>query len=145
MERLEDSGWGVTIASGERRQLLKAQFIVDAAGRRPAIPGARIKDGPPLVSLHANWALRGTVEFDGLIEAGEDAWLWYAQTARDRAVVSVFCDPRRLAVSRSGGVQAKYADLLRQFRALRLERLGEPCCRSTGMRCHQPARRGSRR
>jgi hypothetical protein len=69
--------------------------------------------------------LKETAGFDGLIAAGEDAWLWYAQTARNRAVVSVFCDPRRLAVSKCGGVQAKYAGLLGQFRTLRLERLGE--------------------
>ena len=113
VKRLEDLGWGITISSDERRQLLKAQFIVDAAGRRPAIRGARIKDGPPLVSVHANWALQETAEFDGLIEAGEDAWLWYAQTARDRAVLSVFCDPRRLRVSKKGDMQAKYSGLLR--------------------------------
>jgi flavin-dependent dehydrogenase len=127
VKRLEDSGWGVTIASDELRQLLKARFIVDAAGRRPAIRGARIKDGPPLVSVHANWSLRAMAEFDGLIEAGEDAWLWYAQTARDRAVVSVFCDPRHLRASKKGGMQARYSGLLRQFRALELEQLGRQC------------------
>jgi flavin-dependent dehydrogenase len=143
VERLEDSGWGVMIADDERGQLLKARFIVDAAGRRPAIRGARIKDGPPLVSVHANWALRAMAEFDGLIEAGEDAWLWYAQTARDRAVVSVFCDPRRLRASKRGGVQAKYSGLLRQFRALRLEQLGEQCsdpgaCDATSQHAEDP-------
>jgi len=143
VERLQDPGWGVTIASDDRRQLLKARFIVDAAGRRPAIPGVRIKDGPPLVSIHANWALRGMVGFDGLIEAGDDAWLWYAQTACDRAVISVFCDPRRLGVGKRGGVQAKYSDLLRQFRALRLQQLGEQCsdpqaCDATGQHAEDP-------
>jgi hypothetical protein len=107
------------------------------------IRGARIKDGPPLVSVHANWALRASADFDGLIEAGEDAWLWYAQTARDRAVVSVFCDPRHLRVSRRGGVQAKYSGLLRQFRALRLEQLGEQCsdpqaCDATSQHAEDP-------
>jgi flavin-dependent dehydrogenase len=127
MKRLEDSGWGITISSDERRQLLKARFIVDAAGRHPAIRGTRIKDGPPLVSVHAVWALRRMADFDGLIEAGEDAWLWYAQTARDRAVVSVFCDPRRLGTGKKDGMQAKYSGLLRQFRALDLEQLGWQC------------------
>jgi hypothetical protein len=66
-------------------------------------------------------------EFDGLIESGEDAWLWYAQTVHDRAVVSVFCDPRRLRVSKKGGMQAKYSGLLGQFRTLQLEQLGRQC------------------
>jgi len=127
VKRLEEPGWAITIAAEERRQRLKTRFIIDAAGRRPAIGGTRIKDGPPLVSVHANWALKQAVEFDGLIEAGEDAWLWYAQTARDRAVVSVFCDPRRLRASRKGGMQAKYSGLLCQFRTLDLERMGRQC------------------
>ena len=120
-----DSGWRVAVASEERRHLLKARFIVDAAGRRAAIHGARIKDSPPLVSLHANWTLQVVPEFDGLIESGEDAWLWYARTASDRAVVSVFCDPRRLKASKRGGLQTSYMYLLRQFRALQPELLRE--------------------
>jgi flavin-dependent dehydrogenase len=143
VERLEDSLWGVTITSSEQRQLLKAQYVVDASGRRPVIPGPRIKDGPPLVSLHANWMLNENAGFDGLIAAGEDAWLWYAQTSRNRAVVSVFCDPRRLAASECGGVRAKYAGLLRQFRALQLEQWGEQCsspraCDATSQHAEDP-------
>ena len=122
---LRDSGWRVAVASDERRQLLKARFIVDAAGRRAAIRGARIKDSPPLVSLHANWTLQAVPEFDGLIESGEDAWLWYAQTASDRAVVSVFCDPRRLKASKKDSLQTSYMHLLGQFRALQPELLRE--------------------
>jgi len=143
VERLDESGWSVTIASGERRQLLTGRFIVDAAGRRPAIRGVRIKDGPPLVAVHANWALGAAVEFEGLIEAGEDAWLWFAQTERDQAVVSVFCDPRRLRMSKGIGLQAKYSGLLRQFRALKPEQLGEQrsrpqACDATSQHAEDP-------
>jgi len=127
VRRVEDSGWEVTIASEQQCERLKARFIVDAAGRRPAIQGTRIKDGPPLISVHANWALGVMADFDGLIEAGEDAWLWYAQTARDRGVVSVFCDPRRLRANTKGGLQGTYSGLLRQFRALKPEQLGRQC------------------
>lgn len=143
VERSNDPGWRMTIASEDRCDLLKARFIIDAAGRRPAIPGTRIKDGPPLVSIHANWALKTGVEFDGLIEAGEDAWLWFAQTASDRAVVSVFCDPRRLRRPRDQDVQTKYRALLRQFCTLQLERLGEQCsdlqaCDATSQHAENP-------
>jgi flavin-dependent dehydrogenase len=127
VERPRDSRWSITVACDEGRRLLRARFVVDAGGRRSAIRGARIKDGPPLVSIHASWALRKAAAFDGLIEAGEDAWLWYAQTRCDRAVVSVFCDPRRLGAGRKDGMQAKYSGLLRQFRALEVEQLGRQC------------------
>lgn len=127
LERLPEAGWQLTIASGEHRLVLKARFIVDAAGRRAAIRGARVKDSPPLVSLHANWALRETAEFDGLIEAGKDAWLWYARTARNRAVVSIFCDPRLLKMRKADGLQAKYASLIGQFSGLQLRQLERQC------------------
>lgn len=127
VKRRETSGWVLTIVSEERRQQLKARFIVDAAGRRPAIRGARIKDGPPLISVHANWTLQQAPGFDGLIEASEDAWLWYAQTARDQAVVSVFCDPRGRRADSTSGAQARYCELLRQFRTLDLEHMGRQC------------------
>lgn len=143
VEPLEGSGWRVAIGDGDRCQVLKARFLVDATGRRPALRGARVKDGPPLVALHASWRLAGTAEFDGLIEAGEDAWLWYAQTARDQAVISVFCDPRHLKVSKWGGLQARYSGLLRQFRALKLDQLGHQCsdpqaCDATSQHAEDP-------
>jgi flavin-dependent dehydrogenase len=127
IESLKDSDWRVTITFNDGRQLLKGRFIVDAAGRRAAIRGARVKDSPPLVSLHANWTLQAVPELDGLIESGEDAWLWYAQTASDRAVVSVFSDPRRLRASKRGDLQTSYMYLLRQFRRYSRSNLGEQC------------------
>ena len=143
VEQGADLTWAVTVASGNRLTLLKAPFVVDASGRRPAIRGARVKDGPPLVSVHANWAIEASADVDGLIEAGEDAWLWYAQTARDRAVVSVFCDPRRLRSRTMGGIQAKYSGLLRQFTALKLQRMGRQCsepraCDATSQHAEDP-------
>jgi hypothetical protein len=124
---LKDSGWRTIVANNGGPQVLKGRFIVDAAGRSSAFPGPRIKDSPPLVAVHANWTLKDSPKFDGLIESGEDAWLWYAQTARDRAVVSVFCDPHRLRSKKRGDLQTSYVYLLRQFQVLQSNRFGRQC------------------
>lgn len=122
-----EGGWfcDVTVEGATRR--IGCDFLVDAAGRRSALPGARTKDGPPLIALHADWRLRSAAPFDGLIEAGTDAWAWYAQTGPDRAVVSVFLDPRGAHAGRRDALQARYRDLLRQFPVLRDGVDGTPC------------------
>jgi flavin-dependent dehydrogenase len=125
MDRTDARGWRIRVALADRRVLLKARYIVDAAGRRGAIRGSRIKDGPSLLTLYASWSLASAPKFDGLIEAGEDAWLWYAQTASDRAVVSVFCDPRRLGARTCPG--DRYLQLLQQFSGLKAQQLGLRC------------------
>lgn len=120
-ERLAAGGWRFELDTGQGVESIGARIVVDAAGRQGALRGQRVKDGPPLLALHAMWALADAPRFDGLIEAGESAWLWYAQTARDQAVVSVFCDPRRLA-SHTAPLE-RYLNLLRQFPALRQQHL----------------------
>ncbi|MES0110153.1 FAD-dependent monooxygenase [Mesorhizobium sp. M0013] len=115
LDRPNGMGWRILLATESGLQLLAARFVIDATGRRSAVPGARVKDGPPLVAIHAQWIPKSESEFDGLIEAGEDAWLWYAQNSRRSAVVSVFCDPRGLRVGRSGDLQLTYKRLLDRF------------------------------
>ena len=74
LARSSDQGWEIAIASGTGNQLIRARFLVDAAGRSPALRGRRIRDGAPLMAMHADWALDDAAcPFDGLIEAGPDA------------------------------------------------------------------------
>lgn len=127
MQLLKRSERRITIETDGRRQMLHGRFTVDAAGRRPAIRGPRIRDSAPLVAAHAPWTLERQPEFDGLIESGENAWLWFAQTARDKAVVSIFCDPRRLKSAISGDLQDTYTYLLQQFQVLQPSAFGKQC------------------
>lgn len=124
IDRNGSTGWRVAIAHDQARRVLRARFLVDAAGRRAALRGVRIKDGPPLAALHAIWRLEAAPPFDGFIEAGEDAWIWFAQTASDAAIVSVFSDPRRFKARGKGGLQSRYVDLLRQFAVVKPDALG---------------------
>jgi len=106
---------------------LTGHFMVDATGRRSLKPSGRIKDSPPLLTLHANWVLKSQPEFDGLIASGKNAWLWYAQTVHNQAAVSVFCDPRHLNDSPKRDVQSNYLHLLEQFPFLGLNKFARQC------------------
>lgn len=121
---LQPSGWQIDISKNIGTIMLTGRFIVDAAGRRPALNGPRIKDAPPLVAFYAKWDLEHHPEFDGLIESGEDAWLWYAQTDSNQAIVSIFCDPRQLGSRKAVDLQSIYCHLLEQFDVLDFTRIG---------------------
>ncbi len=112
------NGWKGQLASEGIYIPLSCAFIIDAAGRRPALSGVRIKDSPPLLALHAAWHLDRPLPYDGMIASGANGWAWYAQTGEDRAILSVFVDPND---GRSGGrdrLSATYARLLERFPAL---------------------------
>jgi flavin-dependent dehydrogenase len=122
-----EGGYHCDLLVAGTAQRISCDFLIDAAGRRPALSGARTKDSPPLIAIHADWRLRSNPPFDGLIEAGTDAWAWYAQTAKDRATVSVFIDPRRDRSCGGNSLRAGYEHLLGQFPVLRSSLSGERC------------------
>ena len=122
-----EGGYHCDLSVAGVAQGIRCNFLIDAAGRRPALPGARTKDSPPLLAIHADWQLRSNTPFDGLIEAGEDAWVWCAQTAKDRATISVFIDPRRAELRSGTSLFAGYERLLDKFPVLRSSLAGERC------------------
>lgn len=112
------TGWEGRLTCGGSVIRLSSSFLVDAAGRRSALAGARIKDGPPLLALHSAWRLGRPPRFDGMIASGLNGWAWYARTGTDQAIVSIFVDP---GDARAGGrdrLTATYGRLLEQFSAL---------------------------
>lgn len=112
-----DSGYDCSVSVAGSSQRISCDFLVDAAGRRPALPGARAKDSPPLIALYADWRLNSPPSFDGLIESGTDAWVWFARTRKDRATVSVFLDPREAQFGKRD-LRARYHSLLTEFPSL---------------------------
>ncbi|MEP1741721.1 MAG: NAD(P)/FAD-dependent oxidoreductase, partial [Kangiellaceae bacterium] len=104
---------------------LRTHFIVDAAGRCQSIPGTQVRDSEPLVALCASWSLTQRPAVDGAIESGDDAWLWFARTSQDSAVVSIFCDPRSLRSEKKLILQDSYSKFLSQFLFLRSSSFGE--------------------
>lgn len=94
IQEADPAGWYLKLSVDGAALDIASRFVVDATGRRGTLGGRRTRDTPPLLALHATWSLTGTPAFDGMIAACNGAWLWYAQTAHDQAVVSVFTDPR---------------------------------------------------
>lgn len=86
--------WDIQLVQEGHDHSLRSTFLVDATGRRGAHSGRRVKDGHPLLAMHATWLLMEPPRFDGLIEAGASSWTWYAKTSSKEATISVFVDPR---------------------------------------------------
>lgn len=124
-----EEGWVCDFSLEGRERRVSCDFLVDAAGRRSALRGARTRDGPSLIALHADWRLHRPAPFDGLIESGSHGWAWYAQTRKDRAIVSVFLDPRDARFGSRSLLQANYERLLKQFPVLHEGLSGEQCSR----------------
>lgn len=116
IDRPNDSMWGLLLSTEAGLQQISSKFLIDATGRRSAIRSVRVKDSPPLVCIHAMWIPTSEMGFEGYIEAGKNAWLWYAKNGSSSAIVSIFCDPRSLKSTRGGNLQVKYDQLLASFR-----------------------------
>jgi flavin-dependent dehydrogenase len=119
-----EDGWRIVISIDGRCRELKARFLVDAAGRSPVLQDIRQKDSPPLVALHAKWELNEPPDFDGFIEDGDNAWLWFARTSARSAAISVFCAPQSIRERGEEDLQTCYLRLLSMFHLLRPSALG---------------------
>ncbi|MDB2439458.1 FAD-dependent monooxygenase [Hellea sp.] len=122
----------ITIREGEGETDIAAKYIVDAAGRRGVMGRKRVQDSPSLIALHAKWSLGSAPEFDGLIESGDKAWLWYAQVAQNDALVSFYCDPRSLKSNKQDNLQGHFEHLLKQFSGLKAGQLKAQSSQVTG-------------
>jgi len=135
------ASWRIAVEFNGSRSILNSRFVVDATGRRGFRSGQRIKDGAPLIAIHAIWSLGKTPNYDGLIEAGDHGWLWYAQTASDRALVSIFCDPRRMK-SRDSSLRDTYKALLDEFYVFQPSQcndfVGAQACDATSQHANDP-------
>ncbi len=70
-----EEGWRVALADHPALPF-RARFIIDAAGRRGALPGRRVPFSPPLQALWSRWP--GRPGDPVRVEAIERGWLWAA-------------------------------------------------------------------
>lgn len=125
VNRIPGRGWEISFEGKEEDKRLTARFLVDAAGKSNVLTAKRIKAAPPLFALHAYWTLEETPNYDGFIEAGNDAWLWFALTRKDRCLISLFADPKHFAKSESESLESHYKSMMEQFSLMQYARLGE--------------------
>jgi flavin-dependent dehydrogenase len=110
----EEGLWSVLLADGRQ---MTAKFLIDAGGRRPALPEQRIKDAPPLLALHAMWRFDRKPDVDGLIKASDDSWLWFARVSKCAGMLTVFLDPRAATFKAKENLPAWYKAELGRFSA----------------------------
>ena len=87
-----DDGWRVELA--DQAEAFRARFIIDAAGRRGALPGRRVRFSPPLQALWSHWP--GQPGDPVRVEAIARGWLWAAPVGPHSTSLLFFGDPGTL-------------------------------------------------
>jgi len=90
----DDDGWRIDVSTSNEHMRIYARFVVDALGRSSRLISRRVRYAPPLFAMHSTWDLLERPDYDGFIEAGENAWLWIATLNDRRAMVSAYTDPK---------------------------------------------------
>lgn len=123
-QRLHGGGWQIPVRHDGSRKEIVAPFLVDAAGSRAVLPGRRIRNSAPLLSLFAHWHAPERGQVEGCVEAGDNKWLWYAPLGGGKSVAAVFIDPKLLSGTSRADIERVYFDLLRRFRLFREDEAG---------------------
>lgn len=111
----DTEGWILDLDRDGLESRVRARFLVDAGGRHSALRGPRTRDTEPLLALHADWRFDTAPRADGLIEACDVGWLWFAQTHRDQGSMTLFLDPRASDELTKSNLKAWYLDRLACF------------------------------
>lgn len=106
----DDDVWRLTMETRGTTRVVRARFLVDAAGRAAALPGRRIRTGPRTVALYQYWE-GAQVPSAPRIEAGTDAWYWGVPLPGGRYNTLAFVDAGSLR-AHAGAREAYFHALL---------------------------------
>lgn len=120
-----EEGWTVKMEVAGERKELRVRFVVDATGNGNILPAKKVRMAPPLFALHGKWTLKEMPASEGIIEAGKDAWMWFAQVNDQEAFITLFTDPKHFLKSKDQGLKMHYLEMLQQFSLLRSCSLGQ--------------------
>lgn len=113
--RTDDGSWRTSCRFlGESIEIV-SRFVVDASGRRNILGGRQKTTSAPLLALYAEWTGMENEQAGGRIEASQQEWFWYAPLGRERSIVAVFVDPKRLTGIRRAELASIYRELLERF------------------------------
>ena len=119
-QRVNGDHWYVPVEYAGESLKVKASFLVDASGRRSALPGRRRRTSKPTLALYAYWR---DVRIEGAetrVEAGPDEWFWGAPLPDLTFNACVFINPSRCRVATGvRGLESFYRSLLAGSNLLR--------------------------
>jgi flavin-dependent dehydrogenase len=105
-------GWDVPLRGHDRFRMLRAGFLIDAAGKHAGLMRRATRTAVPTAALYAYWRLPGGIGPETRVEAGPDAWYWGAPLPGGSFNAAVFVDTARCA-GLSGEQRARlYHDLV---------------------------------
>ncbi len=131
----EGGRWAVAAESNQGRALVRARFLVEAAGRS----AGQTRLGPRTAAMIGRWrgaALPAAPEM--LIEAAERSWLWSAPLADESYAAVCFVDPLQCAGLDSTARRKLYEELTQRTAVgaalVRAQIVGEICVRDATCR-----------
>ncbi|SDX90062.1 Dehydrogenase (flavoprotein) [Ruegeria halocynthiae] len=108
------SGWEIPVRTDTEGFQIRAQILVDAAGRQAGL-GRRFRPASqPLLALYAYWYVPPGFGPQARIEAGASHWYWGAQLPGGVVNAMVFVDPDACTGLSPAGRRDLYLNLLAQ-------------------------------
>ncbi|WP_438828793.1 flavin-dependent monooxygenase QhpG [Streptomyces klenkii] len=112
--RREADGWTVPVTTPEGARVLRARFLVDAAGRARVLGGRVTHTSPRTIALHTTWRADPHETPATCVEALPDGWLWGTLLPSGNYRVMAFTDPEHLRRSgvRKTSLESHFRSLL---------------------------------
>jgi flavin-dependent dehydrogenase len=98
------SVWQVEVMYEGRSRWLTADYLVDASGRKPFLPGARTRVSPPTLALCGYLPVAGAPQ-PVRIEAIPDGWCWGAPVPGNLFSAMVFLSPETVRERQTSGLE----------------------------------------
>lgn len=113
-----NGGWHVPLRGHEAVREVRAQFLVDAAGKHAALPRQPVATSAPTAAIYAYWQTPCGTGPETLVEAGSDAWYWAAPLPDGSFNAAVFVDRAQCAGLTQADRETLYRDYLRRSELL---------------------------
>ncbi|WP_171101720.1 NAD(P)/FAD-dependent oxidoreductase [Ruegeria sp. HKCCD7255] len=107
-------GWCIPLRSEQGPRQLRANVLIDAAGRQAGFGRRYRQCAPPLLALYAYWQAPPGFGAQARVEAGEAHWVWAALLPNGLVNAMVFVDPARCTGLTPADRRDLYLNLLAQ-------------------------------
>lgn len=102
-----EGGWRIPIDVKDERRTISSRFLVDATGRRSALPGTIRRDGVSTLAMYGYWNHTEFTAGAARVEAGDNEWFWGATLPDGTFNAAVFLDPDRIRTG-AGPLSQRY-------------------------------------
>jgi flavin-dependent dehydrogenase len=112
-------GWSIPLCSANGSRSIRADFFVDARGKRRGGLDDGSHKAPRTAAMTASWCLGSNGYAETRIEAGTNEWFWGSPLLAGSYAATIFLDPKRIAGLTKDERMGLYLHLLMDSKLLR--------------------------